>query len=241
VEKKQLLYEGKAKKIYNTENPEWVIQEFKDDAAVIDPKNRGKIRNKGEINNQISSHLFEYLESFHVPTHFVKSLKTNQMLCKKLNMIRIEVVARNIAAGSLVKRYGLPEGKALDYPILEYYLKDDKLNDPMISEHHAYAFNLATPEEFRTLSRIASKVNAILKSYFERRGLNLVDFKLEFGRSDGHIILGDEISPDTCRLWDIQSKKKLDKNHFKNNLKELEHVYQELFKRVTGEPIHASH
>jgi phosphoribosylaminoimidazole-succinocarboxamide synthase len=232
VEKKELLYEGKAKRLYATDNANLLIQEFKDDATAFDGAKKGKIPNKGEINNNISSYLFEYLESYHIPTHFVRKLTPTEMLVKRLTIIPIEVVVRNVATGSLTRRYGTPEGTVLEYPILEHYLKDDKLGDPLINEFHAYAFGLATPEEMRAISRVASKVNAILKSFFDRRGLTLVDFKLEFGKFNDSILLGDEISPDTCRIWDKKTNKKLDKDRFRHDLGGVEKAYRELEERL---------
>ena len=234
MEKKELLYEGKAKKLYLTDNPDQLIQEFKDDATAFDGKKKGKIKGKGAINCQISSFLFKYLDSYHVPNHFIEKISDNEMLVKRVEIIPIEVVMRNIASGSLTKRFGIKEGKVLEYPILEHYLKDDKRHDPFINEHHAYAFNYATPDEMKTIERISSKVNAILKSFFQRRGIKLVDFKLEFGRFKGKILLADEISPDTCRFWDAETNKKLDKDRFRQDLGEIEEAYQEILNRVCG-------
>ena len=232
MEKKELLYEGKAKRLYATDNNSLIIQEFKDDATAFNGAKKGKIPNKGEINNNISSFLFEYLDSYHIPTHFVRKLNATEMLVKKLTIIPIEVVVRNVATGSLTRRYGTPEGTVLEYPILEHYMKNDKLGDPLINEFHAYAFGLATPEEMRAISRVASKVNAILKSFFDRRGLTLVDFKLEFGKFNDSILLGDEISPDTCRIWDKKTNKKLDKDRFRHDLGGVEKAYRELEERL---------
>lgn len=232
MEKKELLYEGKAKRLYTTDKENLLIQEFKDDATAFDGAKKGKIPHKGEINNSISSFLFEYLDSYHIPTHFVRKLSATEMLVKQLTIIPIEVVIRNVATGSLTRRYEIPEGTVLEYPILEHYLKNDKLGDPLINEYHAYAFGLATPEEMRSISRVASKVNAILKSFFDRRGLILVDFKLEFGKFNDGIMLGDEISPDTCRIWDKKTNKKLDKDRFRHDLGGVEKAYRELEERV---------
>jgi len=209
-----------------------VIQEFKDDATAFNGKKKGTIKDKGVVNNKISAFIFEFLESYHVPTHFEKVLSDREMLVKKLDIIPVEVVMRNIATGSLVKRYGLEEGKELDYPVLEFYLKDDELNDPMINEHHAVAFGLATPDEMETISRYATKINAILKSFFIRRKIRLIDFKLEFGRFKDRILLGDEISPDTCRFWDLETGEKLDKDRFRQDLGRVEEAYQEMLNRI---------
>ena len=232
MKKGELLYEGKAKKLYATDNPDLVIQEFKDDATAFNGKKKGTIKDKGVVNNRISAFIFEFLESYHVPTHFEKVLSDREMLVKKLDIIPVEVVMRNIATGSLVKRYGLEEGKELDYPVLEFYLKDDDLNDPMINEHHAVAFGLATPDEMETISRYATKINAILKSFFIRRKIRLIDFKLEFGRFKDRILLGDEISPDTCRFWDLETGEKLDKDRFRQDLGRVEEAYQEMLNRI---------
>ncbi len=232
MKKGDLLYEGKAKKLFSTDNPDLVIQEFKDDATAFNGKKKGTIKNKGVVNNKISAFVFEFLESYHVPTHFEKVLSDREMLVKKLDIVPVEVVMRNIATGSLVKRYGLEEGKELEYPVLEFYLKSDELNDPMINEHHAVAFGLATPDEMETISRYATKINAILKSFFIRRKIRLIDFKLEFGRFKDKIILGDEISPDTCRFWDLETGEKLDKDRFRQDLGGVEEAYEEMLNRI---------
>jgi len=232
LKKQELIYEGKAKRLYATTDPELLIQEFKDDATAFDGKKKAQIKGKGAINNQISAFLFQYLESYNVSTHFVKTLSETEMLIRKLEMIPVEVVMRNIAAGSLCERYGLEEGKELGYPILEYYLKNDELHDPMINEYHACAFGYATPDEMRFIGRLASKINAVLKAFFIRRDLKLVDLKLEFGRYKGKVILGDEISPDTCRLWDAKTGEKLDKDRFRHDLGGVEEAYQEIRQRV---------
>ena len=233
AKKKKKLYEGKAKIVYETDKDDLYIQEFKDDATALDGEKKGKIKNKGSANNQISGHLFSYLESYHVPTHFVSQLSENSMIIHKLDMVPVEVVMRNIATGSLVRRYGVEDGKELEHPILEFYLKDDAKHDPMINEDHVVAFGHATGDEIKTIKRYAQKINAVLKSFFFRRGLLLVDFKLEFGRSkSGKIKLGDEISPDTCRFWDVESHEKLDKDRFRHDLGNVEEAYQEVLSRV---------
>jgi phosphoribosylaminoimidazole-succinocarboxamide synthase len=232
LQKKELLYEGKAKKLYLTTDEGLLIQEFKDDATAFDGAKKGTIAHKGEINNDISAFLFEYLENYHIPTHFIEKLSANEMLVKKLDIIPIEIVMRNVAAGSLCTRYNIPEGTVMEYPILEHYLKDDKLHDPMINEYHAYAFGHANPEEMRAIGRIACKVNAILKSFFDRRNLILVDFKMEFGRRGNELFLGDEISPDTCRVWDKKTHKKLDKDRFRHDMGGVEKAYSELRDRI---------
>lgn len=236
AKKKKKLYEGKAKIVYETDNEDIYIQEFKDDATAFDGAKKGRIKSKGIVNNQISGHLFTYLESYHVPTHFVKAHSDRSMFIKKLDMIPVEVVMRNIATGSLVKRYGIEDGKELEQPILEYYLKDDSKHDPMINEHHIVSFGHATADELKQIQRYAQKINAILKSFFYRRNMMLVDFKLEFGRNkSGKICLGDEISPDTCRFWDIETREKLDKDRFRQDLGKVGEAYQEVRKRVLKE------
>jgi phosphoribosylaminoimidazole-succinocarboxamide synthase len=236
LERKELLHEGKTKRVFKTDNPRYVLMEFKDDITAGDGAKKSKFAGKGEINNRVSAYLFEYLESFHVPTHFVQSVSATEMLVRNLKMIPIEVVMRNIATGSLVKRYGVEDGKALTYPVFELFLKDDARHDPMINETHAFAFGLCTPEQMRTINRIAAKVNAILKSFFDRRGMILVDFKLEFGVEDRDVFLGDEISGDSCRFWDKATLKKLDKDRFRHDMGGVESAYEELMNRILNAP-----
>ncbi|MCS7012690.1 MAG: phosphoribosylaminoimidazolesuccinocarboxamide synthase [Chloroherpetonaceae bacterium] len=237
--KKELLYEGKAKKVYATSNPSLIIQEFKDDATAFNAEKRGTIAGKGIVNNELSCFLFSYLTDFGIPTHFVSKLSERDMLCKKLEIIKIEVVTRNIAAGSLVKRYGFKEGDELPTPIIEFYFKNDALGDPLLNDDHAAVLGLASREELEKLRQLASKVNAVLQDLFLQKDLKLVDFKLEFGRFhtlDGRteILLGDEISPDTCRLWDAQTGEKLDKDRFRFDLGKVEEAYQEVRRRLLG-------
>jgi len=234
MDKKKLLYEGKAKKIYSTNDEDLVIQDFKDSATAGDGAKKGTIKGKGAINNQLSAFLFDYLRSHGIQTHFEKKLSKTSMLVKKLEMFKIEVVMRNIAAGSMVKKYGIEEGTELIQPVLEFYLKDDSLHDPMISNEHAVAFGLASVDEVAEISRYAKKINVVLKDFLFRRDLLLVDFKLEFGMQNKVIYLGDEISPDTCRFWDVETKKKLDKDRFRQNLGGVESAYKEILKRVLG-------
>jgi phosphoribosylaminoimidazole-succinocarboxamide synthase len=232
--KKELLHEGKAKRVYTTEEESILIQEFKDDATAFDGTKKGTIVKKGEFNCSISSVLFEYLGSYHVPTHFMRRLSPTEMVIKELQMVQIEAVMRNIAAGSLVKRYGIPEGQVLKHPIFELYLKDDDLGDPLINEYHAFSMGLANPEDIREIFRMTAKINALLKSFFERRDILLVDFKLEFGRDeDGEMFLADEISPDTCRFWDKNTNKKLDKDRFRFDLGNVEQAYEEVLGRIS--------
>ncbi len=232
--KQDLLYEGKAKKVWTTDDANQVIVEYKDDATAFDGTKKGTITGKGEINCAVSTILFQYLESYQVKTHFIQRLSAREMLTKKVEIIGIEAVMRNVATGSLVKRLAFPEAQVLEYPVYETYLKNDALGDPLINEHHAYALHLAKPEELRAIFRLTGKINAILRSFFDRRGMTLVDFKLEFGRFQGEIILADEISPDTCRIWDQKSNKKLDKDRFRFDLGGVEKAYQEVYERVTA-------
>jgi len=234
MKKGELLYEGKAKRIYSTEDAGLVIQEFKDDATAFDGKKRGSIANKGIVNNRISAHFFTILEREGIPTHFVRILSERLMLVKRLQIFPIEVVVRNIVAGSLVKRTGLEEGTALKNPVIEAYYKNDRLGDPFINSYHIAALQLATPAEERQLHELAGKVNEILVRELNRVGIDLVDFKLEFGRWKDRILLGDEISPDTCRFWDRGTGKKLDKDRFRFDLGDVEGTYQEVFRRVCG-------
>ena len=234
MEKKKLLYEGKAKKIYSTSDENLVIQLFKDSATAGDGAKKGTIKKKGEVNNQISSFLFDYLTSYGIPNHFEKKLTAISMLVKKLKMFKLEVVMRNIAAGSLVKKYGIKEGTELERPVLEFYLKDDKLHDPMISNEHAVAFELADQNPISEIGRYAKKINVVLNDFLLRRDVLRVDFKLEFGEQDGVIYLGDEISPDTCRFWDKESKEKLDKDRFRQDLGGVEKAYREIRDRILG-------
>lgn len=237
MEQKEMLYEGKAKKVYLTDDSRYLLLEFKDDLSAFDGAKKSKFERKGEINNQISAFLFEYLESFHISTQFVQAVSANSMLVKKLKMIPVEFVVRNIATGSLCKRYPVEDGKILDYPIQELFLKDDSRHDPLMNETHAYAFGLCTPDQMRAMSRIGSKVNAVLKSFFDRRGLILVDFKLEFGVYENDIYVGDEISGDTCRIWDKKTMEKLDKDRFRHDLGGIEKSYEELMNRILNTPI----
>jgi len=233
MEKKQLIYEGKAKKLYETEDPGLVIQEFKDDATAFDSAKKGVIKDKGIVNNKVSAKLFELLKKKGVETHFVKLLSDREMLVKRLKIIPIEVTMRNIVAGGMSKLLGLEEGIVLAEPVLEYHYKNDSLHDPLVNDYHIKALGMATDEQLRYIRKRAFEINNILKRFFSNRGLNLVDFKLEFGvTKKGEILLGDEISPDTCRLWDKGTKEKLDKDRFRRDLGGVEEAYQEILKRV---------
>ena len=232
MNKTTLLHEGKAKKVWLTEDPDLIIQEFKDDATAFNNKKKGSIADKGITNNAISCKLFTMLTEKGIPTHLVSQLNDRDMLCKSLDIIKVEVVTRNIAAGSLVRRYGFAEGTVLAEPIIEFYLKNDDLDDPLMNEDHAVALGVATYAELEVLRVLAAKINEILRPWFADRKLRLVDFKLEFGRHKGEILLGDEISPDTCRFWDAETGEKLDKDRFRLDLGGVEDAYTEVRKRV---------
>lgn len=233
TQKGKLLYEGKAKKVYETTDPELFIQEFKDDATAFDATKKGTIRQKGVMNNKISSILFKLLESKGVETHFVKQLDDRNMLIKKVKIIPLEVTMRNIVAGGMSKLLGIKEGVMLEEPVLEYHYKDDSLHDPLINDYHARALKLANEEELEFIKKRSFEINNILKAFFDKRGLCLVDFKLEFGRSKDKILLADEISPDTCRFWDKNTQEKLDKDRFRRDMGKVEEAYQEVLKRLT--------
>lgn len=232
LEKRELIYEGSAKRLYQTDRADLIVQEFNDEATTFNGKKRAKIKNKGIVSNQISSFLFEYLHGYHIPTHFVQQLSDYAMLVKRLEIIPIQVVIRNTAAGTLCTQYGMKEGLDLPHPIFEHYLKLDRSERPLLNEYHVFAIGLATPEELKLLNRMASKVNVVLKSFFERRGIRLVDCRLEFGRHNGQILLGDEISPDTCRLWDSKTNKKLEAHRFEQDFEGLSEAYEEIRNRV---------
>ena len=223
------LYEGKAKIIYATEDKDLVIQYFKDDASAFNGVKKGTIVDKGVINNHVSTTIFKFLEDKGVRTHLVEELNDREMLVKRLEIIPVEVVLRNVVAGSLAKRMGLAEGTAMKAPILEFYYKDDELGDPMINEYHILEFGLATAEEIEILRTQGFKVNELLFEFFKQRNIRLVDFKLEFGRHKGEILLGDEISPDGCRLWHWETGEKMDKDRFRFDLGQVEEKYQEVY------------
>ena len=232
MKKTTQLYEGKAKKVFLTDDANLVIQEFKDDATAFNNKKKGSIAEKGVVNNAISCKLFTLLEAQGIRTHFVEKLSDRDMLCRYLDIIKVEVVVRNIAAGSLVKRYGFSEGTVLATPIVEFYLKDDDLDDPLMNEAHAVALGVATLEELAVLKNRAESINALLREFFAARKLKLVDFKLEFGRHNNEILLGDEISPDTCRFWDLETNEKMDQDRFRFDLGGVEDAYSEVQRRV---------
>lgn len=232
MEKREKLYEGKAKILYLTDEPDKVIAYYKDDATAFDAIKKATIKGKGELNNTIASYLFEYLNKNGIPTHFIKKLSDREMLLYKVEIIPVEVVVRNLAAGSIVKRLGIPEKTEFNPPLVEFYLKDDELHDPIICEQHIYAMNLATPEEVNEMREIALKVNEILKDFMKENGIILVDFKLEFGRKNGEIVLADEISPDTCRFWDMKTGESLDKDRFRFDLGDLIEGYTKILEKL---------
>ena len=232
VETREKLYEGKAKIVYETNRPGVIVQYFKDDATAFNALKKGTIVGKGVINNRMSAALFERLGRAGIPTHYLATLSDREMLCHRLDIIKIETIVRNIVAGSLAKRTGLEEGTPIRQPIVELYYKSDPLGDPMLNEDHVRMLKLASPAEVAWMTRMALKINTILRPHLLRRGLLLVDFKLEFGRHGKKLFLGDEISPDTCRLWDSRSKEKLDKDRFRRDLGGVEEAYQEVYRRL---------
>ncbi|MCR4443412.1 MAG: phosphoribosylaminoimidazolesuccinocarboxamide synthase [Peptococcaceae bacterium] len=234
VEILEQIYEGKAKKVYKTSDPDVFHVYYKDDATAFNGLKKGQIRDKGYYNNQISAIFFRLLAEKGVPNHFIELNGERSMLVKALEIIPVEVVARNIIAGSLAKRTGRPEGTRLASPVLEFYYKSDELGDPMINNYHIKALGLAADEEMKTIEDMALQVNRVLLAHLEPLGLDLVDFKLEFGRHKGQILLGDEISPDTCRFWDTATQEKLDKDRFRRDLGRVEEAYQEIYRRLKG-------
>jgi phosphoribosylaminoimidazole-succinocarboxamide synthase len=231
-QKLEMLYEGKAKKMYATTDPDLVIAYFKDDATAFNAKKRGTIEDKGVINNRISELFFGVLEQSGVRTHFVKRLDEREMLCRRLEIVPVETVVRNIVAGSMAKRLGREEGEELRFPIVEYYYKSDPLDDPLIYPEHALLFNWASESELARIKSLALRVNDVMRQFLDARGIILVDFKLEFGRHKGEILLGDEICPDTCRFWDKATRKRLDKDRFRRDMGDIEGAYHEMLRRV---------
>lgn len=230
------LYEGKAKKVFKTDDPELYIVSYKDDATAFNGEKKGTIIGKGEINNRVTNFLMKMLEKKGIPTHFVEEINERDTIVKKVTIIPLEVIVRNIAAGSLAKRLGLEEGYKLGKTVLEFSYKDDDLGDPMVNDYHIFAMDYATPEELNQIKEYSFKVNEILSDYLKDVGIELIDFKLEFGKaSDGTIVLADEISPDTCRFWDTKTKEKLDKDRFRRDMGGVEDAYSEVRKRLLGE------
>ena len=236
MKKCEMLYEGKAKKVYTTEDPELYIVDYKDDATAFNGLKKGTISGKGVINNRVTNHLMKMLESKGIPTHFVEELSDRETVVKKVKIVPLEVIVRNIAAGSMSKRLGIEEGTVLPTTVLEYSYKNDDLGDPLINDYHALAMQLCTREELDQIASYAFKINEILKAFFKEINVDLVDFKLEFGKlSDGTIVLADEISPDTCRFWDATTHEKQDKDRFRRDMDNVDEGYHEIMKRLLGE------
>ena len=236
MEKTVQLYEGKAKKVFATTDPAYYIVDYKDDATAFNGLKKGTIQGKGEINNRVTNHLMGLLEKNGVPTHFVRELSPRETLVKKVAIVPLEVIVRNIAAGSLAKRLGLEEGTKLGRTVLEFCYKNDDLGDPMVNDYHILAMGWATEAELKLISDYSLKINQVLSDYLAEAGIELIDFKLEFGKTDdGTIVLADEISPDTCRFWDIKTHEKLDKDRFRRDLGGVEDAYKEILRRLLGE------
>jgi len=234
VDRLEQMYEGKAKKVYRTNDPDLFIIDFKDDATAFNGLKKGTIEDKGVLNNLISTRFFEVLQEKGIPSHFVERLNDREMLVKGLEIIPVEVVVRNVVAGSLAKRLGLEEGISFASPVLEFYYKRDDLGDPLINEYVVFALKLATPEQIAEITDLALKINQVLQEFLQSRGIELVDFKLEFGVHQGKVLLGDEISPDTCRFWDLETREKLDKDRFRRDLGQVEEAYAEIWRRIQG-------
>lgn len=235
IEKKEQLYEGKAKKVFATNDPNLVIVSYKDDATAFNGVKRGTIVGKGVVNNRMSNYLMEKLEKEGIPTHYVEELNERETLVKRVKIVPLEVIVRNVAAGSLAKRLGLEEGVPMKRTVLEYCYKCDELNDPMVNDYHILAMEYCTKEELDTIASMSFKINEFLKAYFKSINIDLIDFKLEFGKTaDGQIVLADEISPDTCRFWDATTHEKLDKDRFRRDMGGVEDAYKEMMKRVLG-------
>ena len=232
MEKKEQLYEGKAKKVFATEDPDVVIVDYKDDATAFNGEKKGTIVGKGAINNRMTNHVFKLLEKEGVATHLIEELSERETAVKKVEIVPLEVIIRNVAAGSFSKRLGVPEGTPFKEPTIEFSYKNDELGDHLINSYFAVALGLATWEEIDTIKKFAFKVNDVLKAYFLQADIKLIDFKIEFGRYHGQILLADEISPDTCRLWDVNTNEKLDKDRFRRDLGNVEEAYNEVFKRL---------
>ena len=232
MEKKELLYEGKAKKVYTTENPDVLIVDYKDDATAFNGVKKGTIVGKGVVNNRMTNHIFKMLEEKGIPTHFIEELSDRETAVKKVEIVPLEVIVRNVAAGSFSKKLGIEEGFRLLSPTLEFSYKNDELGDPMINDYYAVAIGAATREEIDKITELVFKINEILVEYFKSVKVDLIDFKVEFGRYKGQIILADEISPDTCRFWDSETHEKLDKDRFRRDLGHVEEAYEEIYRRI---------
>ena len=235
MKKMEQIYEGKAKKVYATDDPKIVIVDYKDDATAFNGLKKGTIAGKGVVNNKVSNHFFRLLESRGIPTHYVEQLSDRETAVRRVEILPVEVIVRNREAGSFSKRMGVAEGTTLACPILEYSYKNDDLGDPFINSYYIRALNIATDEEMEQVKNYSFQINDILKSYLDGFGIELIDFKLEFGRFDGKVILADEISPDTCRFWDKATGKKLDKDRFRRDLGDVVEAYQEIISRLMGE------
>lgn len=232
MSKLDLLYEGKAKKVFTTENPDVLIVSYKDDATAFNGEKKGTIVGKGVVNNKMTNHIFQLLEKKGIPTHYVKELNDRETEVKCVEIVPLEVIVRNVAAGSFSKKLGIEEGFELKEPTLEFSYKNDELGDPFINDYYAIALGLATREEIQKITELVFKINEELKKFFEEKGIRLIDFKVEFGRYKGDIILADEISPDTCRLWDLKTNEKLDKDRFRRDMGNVEEAYEEVFRRL---------
>ncbi len=232
VQQGALKYEGKAKKMFETQNPDQLLVVYKDDATAFNGEKKGAITGKGKVNAEISARLFQYLESKGVPTHFIEQTAPGHMLVKAVTIVPVEVIIRNVATGSMHKRLGVTEGRVFQQPVLEFCYKNDALGDPLVNDDHVIVMEWATPEQLLTIRQLAKKVNDLLKPLMLKMGLTLVDFKMEFGLYQGQVILADEISPDTCRLWDVTTGRKLDKDRFRQDLGEVEEAYQEVMGRM---------
>ena len=233
--KGKLLYEGKAKKIFETDNPEVLLVSYKDDATAFNGVKKGTIEGKGLINNKVTNYMMRLLEKSQIPTHYIEEISGRETLVKKVSIIPLEVIIRNVSAGSFAKNYGVEEGIIFDEPTIEFSYKNDKLGDPLINSYHAIALKLATKEEIETIKKYAFKINEEMKKFFISINVKLIDFKLEFGKlKDGAIVLADEISPDTCRFWDATTNEKLDKDRFRRDLGNVEGAYKEMMKRIIG-------
>ena len=232
MEKKELLYEGKAKKVYTTENPDVLIVDYKDDATAFNGVKKGTIVGKGVVNNRMTNHIFKMLEEKGIPTHFIEELSDRETAVKKVEIVPLEVIVRNVAAGSFSKKLGIEEGFRLLSPTLEFSYKNDELGDPMINDYYAVAIGAAPREEIDKITELVFKINEILVDYFKSIKVDLIDFKVEFGRYKGQIILADEISPDTCRFWDSETHEKLDKDRFRRDLGHVEEAYEEIYRRI---------
>lgn len=235
MEKKEQLYEGKAKKVYATDDETLVVVSYKDDATALDGLKKGSISGKGVVNNKMSNYLMQMLEAAGVPTHFVKELNDRETLVKKVSIVPLEVIIRNISAGHFAQRYGVEEGIVFAQPTIEFSYKNDDLHDPLLNDYHALALGLATAEEIEQIKAMSFRINEVMKEYFLGLNVTLVDFKLEFGKTvDGKIVLADEISPDTCRFWDATTGEKLDKDRFRRDMGGVEDAYNEMMRRVFG-------